>query len=114
MRTSKDLRIRVLRFIEGGGSKAEAARRYEVGEASVYRWVRNGKDWRPAKPGRPVGQGDKLDRDALKAALAAQPDLMLKELAAMFKVSITAVHHACKTLGLVRKKNHDLSRSQEL
>lgn len=114
MRTSKDLRIRVLNFIEKGGSKAEAARRFEVGEASVHRWVRKGRDWMPAKPGRPVGRGDKLDREALKAAIAAQPDLMLKELAAMFEVSINAVHHACKTLGLVRKKNHDLRGSQAL
>lgn len=93
-----------MNFVEDGGSKAEAARRFEVGEASVHRWVRKGRDWMPAKPGRPVGHGDKLDREELMAAIAAQPDLMLKELAAMFEVSITAVHHACKMLGLVRKK----------
>ena len=39
MRCSTDLRQRVLGFVGGGGSKAEAARRFQVGIASVYRWV---------------------------------------------------------------------------
>lgn len=29
-----------MEFIRGGGSKAEAARRFQVGEASVYRWLK--------------------------------------------------------------------------
>lgn len=114
MRTSEDLRIRVLRFVSAGGSKAEAARRFSVGVASVHRWVRLGMGWKPRNPGRPVGQGDKLDRSALKAALAKQPDLMLKELAHMFGVSINAVYHACETQKLSRKKNRDVPGSKVL
>ncbi len=35
---SKDWRKRVLDFVANGGSKAEAAKRFQVGIASVYRW----------------------------------------------------------------------------
>ena len=42
MRCSVDLRQRVVDFVRSGGSKAEAARRFKVGEASVYRWLKPG------------------------------------------------------------------------
>ncbi|MFO0777819.1 MAG: IS630 transposase-related protein [Nitrospira sp.] len=42
MRCSTDLRQRVVGFVLGGGSKAEAARRFKVGEACVYRWLKSG------------------------------------------------------------------------
>lgn len=42
MRCSVDLRQRVVDFVRRGDSKAEAARRFRVGEASVYRWLKPG------------------------------------------------------------------------
>ncbi|MBS0150702.1 MAG: hypothetical protein JSR31_07145 [Nitrospira sp.] len=39
MRCSVDLRQQVVDFVRGGGSNAEAAWRFKVGEASVYRWL---------------------------------------------------------------------------
>ena len=42
MRCSSDLRQRVGEFVRGGGSKAKAARRFQGGEASVYRWLKPG------------------------------------------------------------------------
>ena len=108
MRTSKDIRVRVIRFVKSGASKAEAARRFEVSVSSVKRWAAAGEGWEPQKPGRRIGQGDKLDRALLRKTLAKTPDLMLKELALIFGVSITAVHHACVKEGLVRKKNRHI------
>jgi hypothetical protein len=72
MRYSSDLRQRVVDFVRSGGSKAEAARRFKVGEASVYRWL---------KPGgvaykRPGPQGPhKLDWEQLRrhAVLSSRP-----------------------------------------
>ena len=34
-----DLRERVVKFIQGGGSKAEAARRFDLTRSSVYRYL---------------------------------------------------------------------------
>ena len=69
MRCSGDLRQRVVDFVRSGGSKAEAARRFKVGQASVYRWL---------KPGgmaykRPGPQGPrKLDWDGYYAGLTQE------------------------------------------
>jgi transposase len=34
-----DFRERVVKFIQGGGSKAEAARRFALARSSVYRYL---------------------------------------------------------------------------
>lgn len=106
--------MRVIRFVERGGSKIEASRRFEVGIASVHRWMKAGCEWQPRRPGRPPGRGDKLDREALRRAVDEQPDLRLKELAVHFGVSINTVHHACKNLKLSRKKNGGVRRGKTL
>lgn len=111
---SEDLRTRVIKYVQRGGSKAEAARRFDIGLRTIYRWVDAGLGSVSGRPGRKAGRGVKLDRAALHAALAKQPDLMLKELARMFGVSINAVHHACKTNDLVRKKNGGIRGSKAL
>lgn len=105
MSYGRDLRRRVVKYVLNGGSKAEAARHYEVGLRTVFRWVEDGLDVGAKKPGRKKGQGDKLDRVALKTVLEKTPDLMLKELAKLFDVSVSAVFYACKAEGLSRKKN---------
>jgi transposase len=111
---SEDLRTRVIKYVQRGGSKAEAARRFDIGLRTVYRWIDAGLGSVSGRPGRKSGRGVRLDRAALKAVLAKQPDMMLKELAHMFGVSINAVHHACKTSDLVRKKNGGVRRGKAL
>ena len=39
MSYSVDLRKRVVNYIESGGSKSEAARRFEVSRKTVYNWL---------------------------------------------------------------------------
>jgi len=34
-----DLRERVVKFLQGGGSKVEAARRFDLGRRTVYRYL---------------------------------------------------------------------------
>jgi transposase len=114
MSYGRDLRCRVVKFVQHGGGQSEAARVFGVSLGTVKNWMRAGLAGKPSKPGRRTGQGDKLNRAALENALKRKPDLMLKELASMFGVSINAVFHACKTQGLVRKKNGGLRRSKAL
>ena len=65
MRCSSDLRRRVIDFVRNGGSKAEAARRFQVARSSVYRWMdaEDGLAYR-----RPGPRGPRtLDWEALRA-----------------------------------------------
>ncbi len=106
------MRERVLRFIEGGGSKIAASRLFGVGRATVFLWVKEGASVCRKKPG-PKG-ASKLDRSKLVQLVEASPDMMLKELALELGVSIGAVFHSLKVLGYSRKKNGALQREKTL
>ncbi len=85
MRYSPDLRKRVLDFIQAGGSKTEAAKRFNVGRTTIYKWL-NAPD--PFAYQRPGPRGPRsIDYDALKQHIADFPDQTLKERAVHFGVS---------------------------
>lgn len=71
MRCSSDLRQRVVDFVRNGGSKAEAARRFMVGEASVYRWLKSG-GVAYKRPG--PRRSRKLDWEHVRRHVEAHPD----------------------------------------
>lgn len=108
MRCSTDLRKRVVVFVRSGRSREEAAQRFKVGVASVYRWLALPRVESFKRPG-PRG-GHKLDRAALGAYMRERPDALLKEAAAHFKVSANAVWYALKQMKMRRKKNVGLQR----
>ena len=106
MAYSSDLRTRVLQFIENGGSKTEAAKRFNVGRTAIYRWL-NAKD--PLTPGKPGPRKPRLlDPTALAEHVKRHPDQTLKERARHFGVSPrlcclwtqkTRLHAKKKTVG---------------
>jgi hypothetical protein len=103
MAHSSDIRVRVLDFIRGGGSKAEAARIFKVSRGCIYSWLARGNDISARKPG-PKGS-HKVDMAALAARLKATPDICLSELSAELGVYPSTLHYACKRLRVTRKKN---------
>jgi transposase len=79
---SQDLRERVVRAVEAGASRHEAAAAFEVSPSSAIRWVAR---WRrsgsvAAKP--MGGKRSPLDahRNWLLGLVAAEPDLTLEEI----------------------------------
>ncbi|MDF0664960.1 MAG: IS630 transposase-related protein [Nitrospira sp.] len=101
MRCSSDLRQRVVDFVRSGGSKAEAARRFKVGEASVYRWLKpGGLAYKRPGPQRP----HKLDWDALRRHVEVHPDRTQAERARHFQVSRHCIWNALHKLALTHKK----------
>ena len=110
MRCSNDLRKRVIAFVRGGGSKMEAARRFQVSRMSVYRWTNAADGLAYKKPG-PKGPR-KLDWDALRAHVAEYDDWTGKERARHFGVSTHCIWHAMHKMGLSRKKNDRLQGAQ--
>ena len=99
-----DLRRRVVSFVRGGGSKAEAARRYGVHRHTVSGWTDKGDAvCERAKPGPKTSH--KLDNEKLKALLKQRPDATLHELGRAHGVHYSTVSYALKRLGYSRKKN---------
>lgn len=104
MSYSVDLRARVINFVRSGGSKVEAARRFNVSRGRVYAWLALPEDQlAPGKPGPKTAR--KVDMQRLAEVIAAQPGRLQKELAAEFGVKPHTIHYALKRLKITRKKN---------
>ena len=111
---SEDLRIRVIRAVEGGMSRNAAARRFGVSIASAVRWMdaylrtgrtapkRRGGDRRS---GRIEAQGD-----LLMGAIEATPDITLAELRDKLiaergeTFAISTIHDFYRRRGVTYKK----------
>lgn len=106
MRCSSDLRARVVKFVKNGGGKREAALRFGVGEASVYRWVAQEDATAYTKPGPRSAR--KLNRDDLNENVLKHADWTMVERARHFKVSVFCIHYNLKKLSVSRKKNDEV------
>ena len=106
-----DLRERVVKFIQSGGSKAEAARRFDLARSSVCRYLAAVQKGALA-PKKSWGHWRKLDPEKLQAHVQKHPDATLKELQQVFGVSHHAVWVRLGQLGFTLKKTHKISRAQ--
>ena len=106
-----DLRERVVKFIKRGGTKAEAARRFELGRQTVYRYLMSAQTGTLA-PKTSWGHWRKLDPQKLQAHVKTHPDATLKELQQVFGVSHQALWVRLGQLGFTLKKTHKISRAQ--
>jgi len=86
---SEDLRVRVIRAVDGGLSRRAAAERFGVSPASAVRFVR---EWRESGTTRAKGPGgDQRSHrieaycDVILSAIETKPDLTLVEIAEMLK-----------------------------
>ncbi len=106
---SIDLRTRVVKYVEDGGSKTEASRLFKIGRDTIYRWLKQKRKHGNLHP-KPVKSrgGYKLKDDILERHVQANPDQTLKEMGEVFSVHSTKVHYACKRLKMSRKKNDAL------
>ncbi|MBS0149614.1 MAG: helix-turn-helix domain-containing protein [Nitrospira sp.] len=108
MRCSSDLRQRVVKFVQSGVSKAEAARRFQVGEANVYRWLRpGGMAYKRPGPRRT----HKLDWDALRRHVEAHPDRTQAERARQLPVSRPCIWYALQRLQITHQKKDRVPRT---
>ena len=106
MSYSVDLRERVVKFVRAGGTKARAAKRFEVGEATIYRWVKRGDHLEASKTG-PKGCHT-IDWEKLRQSVKKRPDVILRELAKEFGAGTTSIWYALEKMKLSRKKNVDV------
>ena len=101
MSYSEDLRQLVIEYVVGGGSKADAARIYDVCRSTVYTWLRDGVK----KKAPPKTRRRKIDSAALVKAVTQSPDQTLSELGQAFGVHYSAISYALKRLKVTHKKN---------
>jgi transposase len=98
MGCSEDLRRRVLKAVEQGATRKEAAKRFGVGVASVYRWQKQ-----PQAERTGPRTAHTINMQALADHVRNQPDALLVERAEAFGVSHVGVWKALRRLGMSKK-----------
>jgi transposase len=111
---SEDLRERVVRaYLNGEGTYIELGIRFDVGSATVDRWVSRYRRTRSVSPDAMGGDRhskfDAQSEEALRRMVLACPDATRKELTAALQqlgvpVSEAATQRALERLDLTRKK----------
>ena len=108
-----DLRERVVKFVNAGGTKTEAVKRFGVCRASVYRYLEAAKKG-SLKAKTTWGSWRKLDPQALRTFLKKHPDATLCEMEKVFAIHFSAIWVCLKKLGLTLKKTHKISRKKRV
>lgn len=108
MAYSLDLRMRVIGYLENGGSVTKAAKLFQVARASIYRWL-NRETLESTQVKR---RSRKLDWQALKKDVEENPERRLIDRAKQFGVRPSAVSYALKQMKITRKKTASLSRKK--
>jgi transposase len=77
-----ELRVRVIRFVEGGGSRREAAEQFDVSVSSTIRWVQRFRDDGTCEPMPRGGSTSPLEKHSRRifALVSEQSDLTLREI----------------------------------
>ena len=108
MSYSKDLREKVIKYIELGATIESASMLFSVGSSSIKRWKRNQRETGSVMgPSRPLGSY-KINEDKLKSYIIVNPDALLDEMSTEFSVTIAAISAALKRLNFTRKKVYTL------
>ncbi|MBX9577366.1 MAG: transposase [Chthoniobacterales bacterium] len=112
MSYSIDLKKRVLGFIEEGGSKVEASKRFSIGRRTIFKWINKKRERGTLANKKRISLPRKLQEESLKKYLRKHPDHYLREIAVVFKVTPEAVFYACRRWDLTYKKNLTLQRKR--
>jgi|UPI0006742DDE transposase len=116
---SIDLRIRVLAALDGGMSRSEAVRLFQVSLGSIKRWLR-ARAADDLAPKRPTGRPRRItptQEQQLRVQVQITPDATLDEHAAQWaadtgrRISRQTLGRALHRLGLSRKKSRPLPAS---
>jgi transposase len=100
---SLDLRNKVISFISQGGSKREAAKMFDIGEDTIYRWMRLNKLGDLSAKKR-TDFPTKIPLETLRKYVEKHPDHILKEIGQAVGLSASNVWKHLKKLDLTRKK----------
>lgn len=82
-----DLRVRVIGFVEAGGSRREAAEHFQVSASSAIRWLQRFREDGTSEPMPRGGGTSPLEKysQQIVALIGEQRDLMLDELVSILR-----------------------------
>jgi transposase len=109
---SIDLRKRVLQYLEENNDKMKASQLFQVGIATVYRWIKRKKQRGNVEALKKKSSYKKIDDQKLIAYVEQNPDHFLSEIAKHFGLTLQAIFYALKRLKITRKKRLRFTRKE--
>lgn len=100
---SLDLRKKVIAFVAQCGSKREAARTFNIGEDTIYRWVRRNKAG-DLSPKKRTDFPRKVPLEILLKYVEDHPDHTLQEIGQAINLSASKVWKHLTRLNVTLKK----------
>jgi transposase len=122
-----ELRVRVIRFVDGGASRREAAEQFEVSVSSAIRWMQRFRDDGTFEPMARGGSTSPLEKysERILALIHEQPDLTLDEMVLALRKRRTPASRSAlsrffarhgitvkKSLQAVERKRADVARAR--
>lgn len=102
---SVDLRERVLQYLEKNKDKKTASLLFQVGIATIYRWIFRKKEKGNIDPTHRPYVYKKIDDQKLIEYIQKHPDHFLSEIGEHFNLTPQAIFYALKRLKITRKKS---------
>lgn len=102
---SVDLRERVLQYLEKNNNREAASRLFQVGIATIYRWLARKKEKGNVEPLRRPYAYKIIDDQKLLDYIEKNPDHFLSEIGRHFNLTPQAIFYALKRLKVTRKKS---------
>jgi transposase len=102
---SLDLRERVVDYVLAGNEIKIASTLFQVGRTTIYRWLQLLKTSGDLKPKQPsLGNGYKINHEAISAHFIETPDATLQEVADTFSTHVSTIWYICQKQKITRKK----------
>ena len=105
---SLDLREKIISFVRQGHSKREASKVFNIGEDTIYRWLRRFNAGEPLLAKKRTHFVTKVPIEVLKSYVEEQPDRTLKEIGAAIGLSDSKVWKHLNKMNMTQKKDCSL------
>jgi transposase len=102
---SVDLRERVLQYLEKNKNREAASLLFQVGIATIYRWISLKKEKGSVEPLRRPYAYKRIDDQKLIDYVEKNPEHFLSEISQHFNLTPQAIFYALKRLKITRKKS---------
>lgn len=107
MAYSKDLREKVIEYLQAGHTQREARDVFRISLTAINRWNQLYTKTGKLEDKKPCRTFKKLDPEKLKDYVNQHPDAYLKEIGQAFGCADSSVRKAFRRLGITRKKRRN-------
>ena len=94
-------------------SKRKAAALLDIGESTLFSWIKRVKEGKELKASRPKQVIKKIDPEIIGVYIEKKPEATLEEIKKDLGFSVSSIWYRLKQLGITLKKSHFSTKKQK-